>query len=584
MKIDYYRKLIILPNEVILDEAGLSFEDVYNIVKKNYHLKLSDAVKKKVKLARKAIEKAVESGQKIYGITTGFGALKNIIIPEKDAAKLQTNLIRSHSVGVGNPARDDYVKAMMVLRVTALARGHSGCQLKTLNNLIQMINKNTLPIIPLKGSVGASGDLAQLSHMALAMIGEGKENLKINGKIFDAKDGLEKAGIPITKLSYKEGLALNNGAQFSAGIACMVLHDAHNLFKNAEVATALSMEALKAAYQQFDDRIHQARNHPGQIDVAKKVRELTEDSIFVKLHESLFTCKTENCGYYYDKQQGDSTQNIPPNTEFVNISTGWTCPNCGGLKNNFEKQWPKIQDDYSIRCTPQVLGPAKETLEFVKSIISREINAATDNPLIFITKEDPLEFDIYSGGNFHGEPIAMTMDYLSIAMAEVGNIAERRCAKLIDDKRNDGLSLFLIPRSELGLNSGYMMPQYTAAALVSENKVMATPASVDSIPTSDEAEDHVSMSPIAARKTATILENLQYILAIEMMLAVQAIDLRCEIQKIPPEKALGKQTYKAYKTIRSAVPKLVQDRIIYPDINKIAELIRSGSIVSKLKH
>ncbi|HUT82005.1 MAG TPA: aromatic amino acid lyase [Candidatus Bathyarchaeia archaeon] len=569
-----------MAKKIFLDETGLTLEDVCNIVKNGYQLELTENVKVKVNLARSAIEKAVDAGQKIYGITTGFGALRDIVIPEKDAAELQANLIRSHSVGVGEPAADEFVKAMMVLRVAALARGNSGCQLKTLENLIAMINKNALPIIPSKGSVGASGDLAPLSHMALAMLGEGEKNLKYKGKTYDAKDGLEKAGIPVTILSYKEGLALNNGAQFSAGIACMVINQAYNLLKNAEIATALSMEALKAARQQLDERIHEARNQPGQIKIAANLREYTTESIFVKIHESLYTCKTENCGYYYDYQNGDSTQNIPPNTDFLKLPDSWICPNCQGLKDNFDKQWPKVQDDYSIRCTPQVLGPISETLDFVKDILTREINAATDNPLIFITREEPLECDIYSGGNFHGEPIALAMDYLSIAMSEVGNISERRSATLIDKKRNQGLSLFLIPQSVLGLNSGFMMPQYTAAALVSENKTLATPASVDSIPTSDEAEDHVSMSPIAARKTASILDNLQYIIAIEMMLAVQAIDLRCEIQKVLPEKALGKKTRIAYKVIREAVPKLVHDRIIYPDINKIAEIVKSGEIIS----
>ncbi len=567
-----------MAKEIILNENGLSLEDVYKIVKDNYQLKLAENVKKKIELSRKAIEKAVESGMKIYGITTGFGALRDIVIPEKDAATLQTNLIRSHCVGVGKPAADEFVKAMMVLRVAALAQGNSGCQLKTLENLIEMISKNALPIIPSKGSVGASGDLAQLSHMVLAMIGEGEKNLKYNGKIYDAKDGLKAAGIPITTLSYKEGLALNNGAQYSAGIACMVINKAYNLLKNAEIATALSMEALKAARQQLDERIHQARNHPGQIEIAKDIDDFTKDSIFIKIHDSLYTCKTKNCGYYYDKQEGDSTQNVAKNTDFMKLPDSWTCPNCGESKNNFVKQWPKVQDDYSIRCTPQVLGPIKETLDFCRTILSREINAATDNPLIFITKEDPLQCDIYSGGNFHGEPIALAMDYLAIAMSEVGNISERRSATLIDEKRNQGLSLFLIPQTELGLNSGYMMPQYTAAALVSENKTLATPASVDSIPTSDEAEDHVSMSPISARKTAKIVENLHYIIAIEMMLAVQAIDLRCGIQKIKPEKALGIKTRIAYKVIRNAIPKLIQDRVISPDINKIVEIIKDSSI------
>ncbi|MHA1156112.1 MAG: aromatic amino acid lyase, partial [Candidatus Heimdallarchaeota archaeon] len=238
----------------------------------------------------------------------------------------------------------------------------------------------------------------------------------------------------------------------------------------------------------------------------------------------------------------------------------------------------KLQDDYSIRCSPQVLGPISDAMDNTRTILSQEINAATDNPLIFIKREDPLEFDILSGGNFHGEPIAIAMDHLAIAMSEMGNIAERRCAKLIDGSRNEGLGAFLIHREALGLNSGYMMPQYVTAALASENKVLASPASIDSIPTSANAEDHVSMSPIAARNVVSINENLVYIIAIEMMLAAQGIDLRCETQNFTPKAALGDKTFKAYQYIRSIVPTLTFDRIIYPDIEKIAEKIIDGSI------
>ena len=276
-------------------------------------------------------------------------------------------------------------------------------------------------------------------------------------------------------------------------------------------------------------------------------------------------------------QQGEKTA-------FDELPHDWICPNCGSNKNAFQINPPKIQDDYSIRCTPQVIGPVRDTLEFCKEILSREINASIDNPLIFVTKEEPLTYDILSGGNFHGEPIALIMDYLGIAMAEVGSISERRCAKLIDCSRNEGLPPFLTPKQTAGLNSGYMMPQYTAAALVSENKILASPASVDSIPTSDEAEDHVSMSPIAARKLVAINENLSYIIAIEMMLAAQAIDLRCEIQKVTPEKALGKKTYKAYKYIRAVIPKLIKDRILYMDINKLTEKVKDSSIVEAIKN
>jgi len=571
--------VINLAKIIVLTEEGLTIEDVCKIVNDDYQLELSEGVIKKIKLARKAIEKAVESGQKIYGITTGFGALRDIVIEEKDAALLQTNLIRSHALGVGEPAKDQHVKAMMVLRVAALSRGNSGCQLKTIENLIAMINANALPIIPSKGSVGASGDLAQLSHMALALIGEGKNNLKYKGKIFDARKGLEKAGIPITQLSYKEGLALNNGVQFSAGISCMVVKDSINLLENALVALSLTMEALKAAQQQFDKRIHLSRNHPGQIKIAKKLREYVKGSKLVKLHGNVYTCSEEFCGYYYDSELGDQARGIKNWTLFEDLPQNWICPNCGVGKEKFVKQIPKLQDDYSIRCSPQVLGPVSEILENTIQVLSREINAATDNPLIFIKKENPLEFDIYSGGNFHGQPIGLAMDTLAIAMAEIGNISERRSAKLIDSSRNEGLGSFLIHRDALGLNSGFMMPQYTAAALVSENKILASPASVDSIPTSANAEDHVSMCPIAARKAITITENLLYIIAIEIMLAVQGIDIRCETQKLAHKDALGTKTYKAYSYIRSIVPKLTEDRIIITDLEKIAEKVKDGSII-----
>jgi histidine ammonia-lyase len=573
-----------LTNKITLTEEGLTFEDIRKITLENYQLTLSEEVEKRVKLARQAIEQAVKEGQKIYGITTGFGALRDIIIPEKDAIKLQKNLIRSHSVGVGDPAPDEYVKAMMTLRVSALARGNSGCKLSTIQNLIAMINKNVLPIVPLQGSVGASGDLAPLSHMALAMIGEGKKNLKFQGKIYDAKEGLKKAGISITELSYKEGLALNNGAQFSAGIACIVLNKAMNIIENAEIAAALSMEALRAARQQFDKRIHQARNHEGQITTAKNLRDLTKNSNWVKIYENSFYCSNPSCGYYYDKDLGDKTQTVSPGTVFGDLPGDWTCPNCSAKKATFQQCQAKIQDDYSIRCSPQVIGPVRDTIGFVKSILTKEINAATDNPLIFIKKEKPLAFDIYSGGNFHGEPIALAMDFLAIAIAEIGSISERRSAKLIDKNRNEGLSPFLTHVESLGLNSGYMMPQYTAAALASENKVLASPASVDSIPTSADAEDHVSMSPIAARKAATIVKNLQYILAIEILMATQAIDLRCEIQKADPEDVLGDKTLQAYKYIRKMVPKLMEDRILYPEIERIAEEIAAGKILQAIKN
>ncbi|MEA2071923.1 MAG: aromatic amino acid lyase [Asgard group archaeon] len=565
-----------MAKKILLTEKGLTINDIWNIVKNNHQVILTDPIREKITLARKAIEKAVKTGTKIYGITTGFGALRDIVIPEKDATKLQTNLIRSHCVGVGEATPDEVVKAMMILRVTALTRGFSGCKLETIEQLIEMVNKNALPIIPIKGSVGASGDLAPLSHMALTMIGEGENNLKFKNKIYDAVEGLKKAKINPIKLSYKEGLALNNGAQFSTGFSVLNIKRAEVILKIAIAAATLSMEALLAAKQQFDLRIQEARNHPGQIEVAMEINRLLEGSKFVKIHQGYYRCQNKNCGYYFDKElEGEAS--------FEELPEGWLCPNCGANKKSFKKMTKKIQDDYCIRCTPQVLGPIHETIAFCKQIVQREINAATDNPLILLKEKEPLTFDIYSGGNFHGEPIALAMDYLSIALAEIGSISERRSAKLIDKNRNDGLGAFLVDPQSVGLNSGYMMPQYTAAALTSENKVLASPASVDSIPTSADAEDHVSMSPIAARKTRKILGNLQDIISIEMMLAIQGIDIRCEIQQITPKKALGEKTYKLYSYLRKLVPKLTEDRIIEPDIKLISEKITSGEILQVLK-
>jgi histidine ammonia-lyase len=392
---------------------------------------------------------------------------------------------------------------------------------ETLETLVEMLNKGVHPLIPAKGSVGASGDLAPLSHMILVLMGDGKAEYQ--GNVMSGKEAMEKAGINLVQLGFKEGLALNNGTQLMTATAALTIYDAENLIKVTEVATALTLEALLGICDAFDERIHKVRPHEGQAITARNIRRLIEGSMLV--------------------QTG---------TEAV-------------------KKGCRPHDPYSLRCAPQVLGAARNAVAYAKKVVEIEVNSATDNPLVF-----PEAGTCLSGGNFHGQPVSLAMDMLGIALTMVGNISERRTARLIDEKLNNGLPAFLIPHeAKKGLHSGLMTVQYTAAALASENKVLAHPACVDSIPTSANFEDFVSMGVTAAQKAKQILENVEYIIAIELLCAAQAIEFRSS-------EKLGKGTNIAYSTIRKGVPPLKEDRVLSEDIEKVRQTVKNGKILKEI--
>lgn len=501
-----------------IDGESLTIEDVVAVARGNVEVVLSEQAVEKVRESRKTLEKFVKDKKIIYGVTTGFGALGNVTISAKDVERLQVNLIRSHSACVGKPLEKEVVRALMLLRANTLAKGKSGIRLETLETLIEMLNKGVHPVIPEKGSVGASGDLGPLSHMTLVMMGEGEAEYK--GKRMPGKEVLNKAGVHPVQLDFKEGVALNNGTQMMTAIAALTVSDAEKLLKTAEIAASLSLEALNGISDAFDERIHKVRPHRGQTATAQNVRLLTMNSRLIHSGEEAV------------------------------------------------KKGLHPQDPYCLRCTPQVLGAALDALSYVRQVVETEINSATDNPLVF-AKDDAC----LSGGNFHGQPIAVAMDFLATALTVVGNISERRTARLIDENLNRGLPQFLVPKNvEKGLHSGLMYAQYVAAALASENKTLAHPASVDSIPTSANFEDFVSMGPIAARKAKEILANVEYIVAIELMCAAQAINYR------EPEK-LGKGTKAAYELLRKHVPVLKDDRVLSGDIEALKTLVHVGDFV-----
>ncbi|MEM2691842.1 MAG: histidine ammonia-lyase [Candidatus Bathyarchaeia archaeon] len=493
---------------VQIDGETLTIEDVVEVAYERAKVSIPESVKAKVKRSRQVLESLLEKGETIYGVNTGFGALSNTVIPREKLKQLQVNLIRSHAAGVGKPLSKEIVRAAMLLRANTLAKGFSGVRLEALETLVEMLNKGVHPTIPAKGSVGASGDLAPLSHMVLVLIGEGEAEYK--GEILSGREAMEKAGIKPIQLDFKEGIALNNGTQVMTAIAALNIYKAENLIKTAEIAAALSMEALQGVVDALDEKIHKARPHTGQATTAKNIRALVAGSKLVRTSKEAM------------------------------------------------KSVGRPHDPYSLRCTPQVLGAARDAITYARKVVETEMNSATDNPLVF-----PEEGVCLSGGNFHGQPVSLAMDLLGIAMAMVGNLSERRIARLLDEKLSNGLPAFLIPpQAEKGLHSGFMTAQYTAAALASENKILAHPACVDSIPTSANFEDFVSMGITAAQKTAQILENTEYIIAIELLCAAQAIDLR------GPEK-LGKGTRKAYSAIRKLVPMLKEDKVLSEDIEKV---------------
>ena len=495
-----------------INGKNLGLNELIKVARNEDYIILDYEAKERVKNSRGIVEKIEEDKRVVYGITTGFGKFANVTISTEDCKKLQKNLILSHSCGAGKKLPSEVVRAIMVLRANALAIGYSGIRLSTLETLLEMINKKVNPIVFEKGSLGASGDLAPLSHMVLPMIGEGEAEYK--GEIISGRDAMNKADIELVELTSKEGLALINGTQVMTAIGALTLYDAISLLKISDIAAALTLEALRGIKDAFDMRTHKVRPHRGQLKTAENILNLTNGSTYMTRQGQL-----------------------------------------------------RVQDAYSLRCIPQVHGASKDAVRYVEEKVLIEMNSVTDNPTIL---EDG---DVISGGNFHGQPMALSFDFLGIALAEVANISERRLERLINNQLND-LPSFLIENG--GLNSGFMITQYAAASLVSENKVLAHPASVDSIPSSGNQEDHVSMGTIAARKSRDILENVKRVLATEIMAACQAIDFREGL-------ILGKGSQIAYDVVRENVAFIKEDKIMYKDLDKITELITSEELLRRVE-
>jgi len=475
-----------------IDGKSLTIDQLVEVARQKKIVILSEEVKERIRKGRSYIEKRLKSSELMYGINTGFGEFSNVAIPPEKAKELQINFVKSHSAGTGKILDTEVVRAMMLLRANTLARGNSGIRLEVVELLCEMLNKNNIPAIPEKGSVGASGDLAPLAHLALALINEGLE------------------------LKEKEGLALVNGTQLMTALGALAVYDAQNLVRHADIATALSTDVLLGSTNHTDPLIHQLRPFAGQKKSAENIRKLMEGSKLLESH--------------------------------------------GGCH--------ETQDAYSLRCAPQVHGAIRDTIAHVHKIIETEMNSVTDNPLIF-----PEENQVLSGGNFHGEPVALAMDFLAIAMAELANISERRITRLTDSKLSNNLPAFLI--KDGGLNSGLMIAQYTAASLVSENKTLAHPASVDSIPTCASKEDHVSMGTIGARHCREIIENTTAVLAIELMCAAQALDLR-----YPLTSSQALETI--HSKIRKYVAPLYKDRVIHYDIEQMIDLVKNKELITDL--
>ena len=485
--------------EVVIDGNNLTFEDVLAVAygkPGEPRVALSDAAKDNVNRASAAVDTLLERGEIAYGITTGFGAFKDKIISREQVEKLQRNIVVSHAVGVGDPFDTPTVRAIMLIRANTLARGHSGIRLETLELILELLNRGIHPVIPKKGSLGASGDLAPLAHFACVLIGEGKAEL--DGEPVSGADALQNAGLSPVTLKAKEGLALTNGTTVMTAVGVLETARAIRLADHADISGCLSLEALNGTLSAFDERIHALRPHPRQIACAANLRSILDGSEFVRGFD-------------------------PTN----------------------------VQDAYTLRCMPQVHGACHDAVAYAEWLIKLELNAVTDNPLIFIDENDPEKIEVISGGNFHGEPLALAFDYLAMALAELGNISERRIMRLTDEASNAHvLPAFLTEHG--GLNSGFMIVQYTAAALCTENKVLAHPASVDTIPSSANVEDHVSMGATAALKLRQVSENLQQILSIELLCAAQGVDFRRAA--MASDAKLGAGTAKIYSDIRSRVP------------------------------
>ncbi len=492
---------------LLIDGASLTLEDLESVALTRRPVAVSPAAREAVARARRVVDDAVARQAVVYGVTTGFGNFADVVIPPARLRELQLNLVRSHAAGVGDPLGEAPTRALMLLRANVLAKGYSGVRLETLDLLVGMLNAGVHPVIPSQGSVGASGDLAPLAHLALALVGEG--TCTYEGRAQTSAEALAAAGVRPVVLEAKEGLALINGTQLMTAVTGLALVEAWRLVRTADVTGALALDALKGTDVAFDPRIHAARPHPGQAASARNLRKLLAGSPIRESHR--------DCG--------------------------------------------KVQDAYTLRCMPQVHGAVRDALEFAARTVSIELNAATDNPMVFADTGE-----LVSGGNFHGEPVALAADVLAIAMAELGSISERRIERLVNPALS-GLPAFLTPDG--GLQSGLMIAHVTAAALASENKVLAHPASVDSIPTSAGKEDHVSMGVTAALKAARAVANTRRILAVEAIAACQALEFLKPLETSPALRA-------AYARVRATVPPYDRDRVLSPEIEAVAAVVSTG--------
>ncbi|MGA8152958.1 MAG: histidine ammonia-lyase [Terriglobales bacterium] len=476
-----------------------------------------------VQRARAVVDSLIANHRISYAITTGVGKLSDVHIAAEQIREMQVNLVRSHAVGVGEPLPSDAIRAMMLLRANSLSKGYSGVRTETIDTLCEMLNRGVTPFVPSQGSVGASGDLAPLAHLALALIGEG-ECIDDNGARIPAADAMRRAQVTPLVLEAKEAVSLINGTQGMLAVGILELLAAQTLADTADVIGSLTLDALHGTDVAFDERIHQARPHRGQLTSAANLRKMLEGS---QIRESHRDCD-------------------------------------------------RVQDAYSLRCMPQVHGAVRDTLAHCRRVMETEINSAVDNPLVFVRnlKQSDGQGDVISGGNFHGEPVAFALDFLGIALSALAGISERRIERLVNPALNEGLPPFLAAGA--GLNSGFMMPQVTAAALASENKILAHPASVDSITTSGNKEDFVSMGMTAAMKLKRIVANTRNVLAIEAMAAAQALDFLSPVMT-------GKRGQAAQAAIRSVCPTMDKDRVMYQDFARLAELIASGKVAEALR-
>lgn len=499
---------------LVIDGTNLTLDQLIQVARHGKKVKIAGHALAKVQKSRDYVDRIVAEERIAYGITSGFGKFSDVRINSEQTQQLQKNLIMSHACGTGQLFPTDTVRAIMLLRANALSIGYSGIRRETLQMLIDMLNTGVYPAIPQKGSLGASGDLAPLAHMTLPLMGMGEAFY--NGTLMDGIEALKQAGLHPVTLTEKEGLALINGTQIMTATGALVTYDALSLLKLCDIASAMTVEALSGITDAYRHELHAVRPHKGQLDTAHNMRILLS-------------------GSERTTRQGEL----------------------------------RVQDAYSLRCVPQIHGASRDAIRYVLEKTEIEMNSVTDNPIILDTLDLAL-----SGGNFHGQPVALPFDFLGIALAELANVSERRIERLVNPQLS-GLPAFLTKNG--GLHSGFMISQYTAASLVSENKVLAHPASIDSIPSSANQEDHVSMGTIAARKARDIWDNTSRVIAIELAAAAQAIDLSSSSKK------LGKGTAAAYEVVRSIVPPLEEDRILYKDFEKIQSFIKSGDIVEAVE-